>query len=52
MAAQVAGSLLLLIVAGLFVRNLGKAQKMYLGFNPDHVLDLTRDAQWNRSSVA
>ena len=43
--AQVAGSLLLLIVAGLFVRSLGKAQKMYLGFNPDHVLDLTMDVK-------
>lgn len=43
--AQVAGSLLLLIVAGLFVRSLGKAQEIDLGFNPDHVLDLSVDAE-------
>jgi predicted permease len=41
--AQVAGSLVLLIVAGLFVRSLDKAQKINLGFNPDHVLDLSVD---------
>jgi putative ABC transport system permease protein len=43
--AQVAGSLLLLIVAGLFMRSLGKAQQLYLGFNPDHILDLTLDPE-------
>ena len=43
--AQVAGSLLLLIVAGLFVRSLEKAEKMNLGFNPDHVLDLSVDVE-------
>jgi len=43
--AQVAGSLLLLIVAGLFVRSLEKAEKMSLGFNPDHVLDLSMDVE-------
>jgi predicted permease len=43
--AQVAGSLLLLIVAGLFIRSLDKAQQMYLGFNPDHVLDMTVDPE-------
>jgi predicted permease len=41
--AQVAGSLVLLIVAGLFIRSLDKAQKISLGFNPDHVLDLSVD---------
>jgi len=41
--AQVAGSLVLLIVAGLFVRSLDKAQKINLGFNPDHVLNLSVD---------
>jgi predicted permease len=41
--AQVAGSLVLLIVAGLFVRSLDKAQKISLGFNPDHVLNLSVD---------
>jgi predicted permease len=41
--AQVAGSLLLLIIAGLFVRSLRHAETMYLGFDPDHVLSLTID---------
>ena len=41
--AQVAGSLVLLIVAGLFIRSLEKAEKMNLGFNPDQVLDLSVD---------
>ena len=39
--AQVAGSLLLLIVAGLFVRSLGKAEHVNLGFDADHVLNVT-----------
>lgn len=39
--AQVAGSLTLLIVAGLFVRSLRHAETMYLGFDPDHVLNVT-----------
>ena len=43
--AQLAGSLLLLVVAGLFVRSLDKAQKLYLGYNPDHVLDLSLDLE-------
>jgi predicted permease len=50
-AAQVAGSLLLLIVAGLFVRSLDRAQRMNLGFNPDHVLNVlidTREAGYDR----
>jgi len=41
--AQVAGSLVLLIVAGLFVRTLYRAQRAYLGFDADHVLNLTLD---------
>ncbi|HEY5028567.1 MAG TPA: FtsX-like permease family protein, partial [Candidatus Angelobacter sp.] len=44
-AAQVAGSLVLLIVAGLFVRSLGKAQHMSLGFDPDRVLNLSMDVR-------
>ena len=44
-AAQVAGSMLLLIVAGLFIRSLSKAQQLYLGFDPDHILDLTLDPE-------
>ena len=43
--AQLAGSMLLLIVAGLFLRSLSKAEKTYLGFNPDHILDVTIDVQ-------
>jgi predicted permease len=41
--AQVAGSLVLMIVAGLFVRSLGKAQEIYLGFNPNQILNLSVD---------
>jgi hypothetical protein len=43
--AQVAGSFVLLIVAGLFVRSLAQAEKIRLGFNPDHVLDLSVDVE-------
>lgn len=43
--AQVAGSFVLLVVAGLFVRSLGQAEKIHLGFNPDHVLDLSVDVE-------
>ena len=41
--AQVAGSLMLLIVAGLFVRSLEKIQHSDLGFDPSHVLNATID---------
>jgi predicted permease len=41
--AQVGGSLMLLIIAGLFARSLGAAQHNDLGFNPNHVLNLTLD---------
>lgn len=41
--AQVAGSLMLLIVAGLFIRSVQRAQHMSLGFDPDHVLNLMID---------
>ncbi|MGB9403501.1 MAG: ABC transporter permease [Candidatus Acidiferrales bacterium] len=40
---QVAGSLLLLIVAGLFARSLTRVQQLNLGFEPDHLLNLTMD---------
>jgi predicted permease len=43
---QVAGSLVLLIAAGLFVRSLRNAQQMNLGFNPDGVLMVRMDPQW------
>ncbi len=42
-AAQAAGSLVVLIMAGLFLRSLQHAEKTNLGFNPDHVLNLTMD---------
>jgi predicted permease len=41
--AQVSGSLLLLIVAGLLVRSLRHAEHMFLGFDPDHVVDIMLD---------
>ena len=41
--AQVAGSLVLLIIAGLFTRSLQNAQRADLGFDPSHVLNLTMD---------
>lgn len=41
--AQVAGSLLLLIIAALFVRSLRNTQTMDLGFDPDHVLSFNMD---------
>jgi len=43
--AQVAGSLVLLIVAGLFLRSLGKAQKVSLGFEPAGILNFSVDIQ-------
>ena len=42
-AAQVGGSLTLLIVAGLFVRSLRGVQRADLGFDPAHVLNVTLD---------
>ena len=42
-AAQVAGSLTLLIVAGLFARSLQSAQRADLGFNPHQVTNITVD---------
>ncbi len=41
--AQVAGSLVLLVVAGLFVRSLQRAQWVDLGFDPSHVLNVRLD---------
>jgi predicted permease len=43
--AQVAGSLLLLIVAGLFVRSAGKVRQIGLGFDPDQVIDINIDVK-------
>jgi len=41
--AQVAGSLVLLIIAGLFVRNLTRAQQVDLGFDSHHVVTARLD---------
>jgi len=41
--AQVGGSLMLLIIAMLFMRSLGKAQQSDLGFDPKGVINLTMD---------
>jgi putative ABC transport system permease protein len=41
--AQVAGSLMLLIIAGLFTRSLGEAQRTDLGFNPNHLVNFVMD---------
>jgi len=38
--AQVAGSLMLLVVAGLLVRSLNHAEHMFLGFDPGHVVSI------------
>src|SRR6266550_5387715 len=42
-SAQVGGSLMLLIVAGLFTRSLENIQHSDLGFDPTHVLNLSID---------
>ncbi|MGA9142720.1 MAG: ABC transporter permease [Candidatus Acidiferrales bacterium] len=42
-AAQVGGSLILLIIAGLFTRSLGEAQRTNLGFDPNHVVNFFMD---------
>jgi predicted permease len=41
--AQLAGSLMLLVVAGLFARSLQAAQKTSLGFDPTHVVNFYMD---------
>jgi len=43
LVVQVAGSTLLLVMAGLFGRMLVRAQRMDLGFDPQHVLNLRVD---------
>jgi predicted permease len=40
---QVGSALMLLIIAGLFTRSLTEAERINLGFNPSHVLNLTMD---------
>ena len=41
--AQTAGSLVVLIMAGLFLRSLQHAQRVDLGFKPEHLMNLTID---------
>ncbi len=43
-ALQIASSLVLLVVAGLFVRSLSAMQTMDFGFKPDHVVNFAVDA--------
>jgi predicted permease len=52
MAAQVAGSLMLLVVAGLFVRSLRAVETMDLGFDPNQLLNVTLDPALNNFSAA
>ena len=44
-AGQVAVSLVLLVVAGLFLRSAQNAEHIYLGFDPGHVLNLSMDTE-------
>ncbi|HEX5227534.1 MAG TPA: ABC transporter permease [Bryobacteraceae bacterium] len=41
--AQMAASMTLLVIAGLFIRSLQHAETMYLGFDPDHLVNLSVD---------
>jgi predicted permease len=50
MAAQVAGSLTLLIVAGLFVRSLSAVERMDIGFDPIQLLNVRLDPSVNNFS--
>jgi predicted permease len=52
MGAQVAASVTLLIVAGLFVRSLRAAANMHLGFDSDHMLNVTFDPSVNGYNAA
>jgi predicted permease len=47
MVVQIAASLTLMIVAGLFVRSLRSAESMYIGFDPDHVMNVALDPHEN-----
>jgi predicted permease len=50
MAAQVAGSLTLLVVAGLFVRSLSAVEYMDIGFDPNQLLNVRLDPSVNNLS--
>ena len=40
---QLAGTMVLLVVAGLFIRSLDQATRVNLGFNPSHLLNVSMD---------
>lgn len=42
---QITGSLTLLVAAGLFVRSSQNAQHLYLGLDPNHILNLSMDTK-------
>jgi macrolide transport system ATP-binding/permease protein len=42
---QITGSLMLLVAAGLFVRSSQNAQHVYLGLDPNHILNLNMDTK-------
>ncbi|MBV8831096.1 MAG: ABC transporter permease [Acidobacteriaceae bacterium] len=44
--AQIAGSLALLVCAGLFIRTLENAQRVDLGFEPSHLLNVRMNPKW------
>jgi macrolide transport system ATP-binding/permease protein len=52
MAAQIAGSVMLLIVAGLFVRSLQGVKHMNLGFDPNQLLNVRLDPSLNNYNEA
>jgi macrolide transport system ATP-binding/permease protein len=52
MVVQVAASLTLLIVAGLFIRSLQRAEHLDLGFDPNHVLNVTLDPEQHNYTKA
>ncbi|MGB7283508.1 MAG: ABC transporter permease [Candidatus Acidiferrum sp.] len=50
MAAQIGGSLILLVVAGLFVRSLRAVERMDLGFDPNQLLNVRLDPSIDNST--
>jgi predicted permease len=52
MVVQIAASLTLLIVAGLFIRSLQRAEHLDLGFDPTHVFNVTLDPEQHNYTKA
>jgi len=52
MVLQLAGSMTLLVIAGLFLRSLQNAERLNLGFNPEHVLNVALYPQINNYTEA